>query len=65
MDILEFFDITNIEHLRAYRQLNKIGVWPKGFIPEDTTFGNAGWFPILADRMANAYINDKIHLYNG
>lgn len=55
MDILEWFDISNIEHLRAYMLLNEVGVWPMGFIPADVTFSSL-WNGRLNSRMAGLYV---------
>ena len=60
MDILQYFDINNIEHLLAFSRLNKEGKWPDGFIPEDTTFENVGWHMLLESKMAGAYIKLKL-----
>lgn len=35
MKIEDWFDINNLEHLRAFEHLNKTGAWPVGFLPED------------------------------
>jgi hypothetical protein len=59
MKIEQFFDPKNIEHLKAYKVLQETGVWPKGFIPEETEFG-PGWQAVLAFTMANLYVNEQI-----
>ncbi len=56
MDILKFLNIYNIEHLKAYRILDKTGCWPEKFIPENVTF-RAGWQIMLAGKMATAWAN--------
>ena len=57
MDILDWFDIHNIEHLKAWDILDKKGCWPDGFIPGNITFDkNVGWHSVLAHRMAVAYV---------
>jgi hypothetical protein len=62
MDILKWFDINNLEHLKAWNELSNVGCWPKGFIPKDVTFDdNVGWHSVLAHRMADAYIEIKLH----
>ena len=59
MDILEFFDITNVKHLAAYITLQDTGRWPKNFIPKETKFSLL-WYGNLQARMADAYIKEKI-----
>ena len=52
MDILDFFDIKDTTHLKAWQYLEKNGMWPKKFIPDDVTFEGRGWQNILAFKMA-------------
>jgi hypothetical protein len=59
MDINEFFDVNNKDHLRAYRHVYDTGSWPEGFIPEGTTFRNL-WHIELAGRLANEYVKLKL-----
>lgn len=59
MDILKWFDVTNIEHLRAYMFLHDVGVWPMGFIPADVTFCSL-WNGRLNSRMAGIYVAERL-----
>lgn len=59
MRIEKFFDPRNIEHIKAYKELQDTGVWPKGFIPEGTEFG-PGWQVLIAFGIANLYIEQKM-----
>ena len=54
MDITEWFDTTNKDHLQAYLHLAKCGTWPVGFIPENIKFGCI-WQSTLALKMATKY----------
>lgn len=56
IDILEFFDINNIDHIKAYHKLLKTGLWPEGFIPSNVTFNVTAWMYDLAIEIANAYV---------
>jgi hypothetical protein len=60
MKVEKFFDPRNIEHIKAYKTLSETGVWPKGFIPEETEFG-PGWQAILAFKIANLYVEQKMN----
>ena len=69
MNILDWFDPENIEHLKAYKYLQDTGVWPKGFLPEDVDniFISAlepniltVWRSHLANRLADRYIEQKL-----
>jgi len=59
MDITDWFDIENKEHMEAYDHLRQTGEWPKGFIPRDITF-IPEWTIILIHKLANAYIDRKL-----
>ena len=59
MTILDWFDVNNIEHLKAYKHLQDTGTWPKGFIPEDNEFV-ALQTTILANRLAGRYVEEKL-----
>ena len=59
MKINEWFDIGNIEHIKAYYQLQKCGTWSNGFIPDNVSF-DQGWQIVLMHKFANAYIEEKI-----
>ena len=61
MNIIDFFDVTNLEHLRAYQQLLITGIWPKGFIPEDIEFVT-NWQIIISNKLASEYIMQSIDL---
>lgn len=59
MKFEEFFDIHNPEHLRAYRHLRDVGVWPEGFIPKDLEMGHV-WQMWLISKMAEEWYKDKV-----
>jgi len=39
MNITDFFDPYNMEHIKAYQHLIDKGSWPKGFVPENVEYG--------------------------
>ena len=59
MDIIEFFDPYNMEHVRAYEHLQKTGQWPKGFIPKRTLFPT-NWHLLIINKLANAWVHYMI-----
>ena len=59
MDFIDWFDITDMDHLRAYKHLMNVGSWPEGFIPDNVEM-SMGWSIGIAGTMANAYINLKL-----
>ncbi len=56
MNIVDYFDPYNMEHIRAYRHLQKEGTWSRGFIPEGMEFPN-GWHFLVLNKLADAWIN--------
>lgn len=55
MDFNEWFDVADIEHIRAFEKLQINGQWPEGFIPDDIVF-KEGWLGIAMAQLAGAYI---------
>ena len=55
MDFIDWFDVDNMDHLKAAKHLMVIGSWPEGFIP-DNVIMDPGWYMTMAVGMANAYI---------
>ena len=59
MTIIEWFDPNNIEHLRAFQQLNNTGVWPTGVAPTGIEFNHL-WQVTLTAKLADAYLDLKL-----
>lgn len=60
MNILDFFDVTNLDHLKAWRHLQNTGLWPVGFIPDGTEFPTL-WTYHINGILADAYIDSKLN----
>jgi len=56
MNIVDWFDCDNEEHLRAYVTLQNKGVWPHGFITSVIEFSDH-WQVALMAKLANAYVD--------
>jgi len=54
MDILNWFEVDNYEHINAYVHLQETGCWPENFIPENIDFC-LNWNTLLMAEMAYAY----------
>lgn len=54
-----WFNIHSIEHLLAYKEMSRTGVWPQGFIPKGIVFP-PNWSLAIASRMASQYVEEKI-----
>lgn len=52
----EWFDISNKDHLLAYKHLITTGEWPKHFIPADVELEHPGWQQLLDKRVVLRYI---------
>ena len=59
MEITEWFDINNIEHLRAFQTLRHEGYWPTGFIPEGMIF-TEGWMRLINSDIVDAWLYYKV-----
>jgi len=61
MNIVDWFDVKNIEHLSAYKILQDTGMWPESsdFIPEDIEF-LMDWRRGVSNKIASAFIDEKI-----
>lgn len=54
IDMYDFFDPHNKEHMDAYLYLKEYGCWPTGFINGDL---KPTWFFDIQAIMANAWVN--------
>jgi len=58
-DVAFWFDINNIEHLKAWRHLENTGSLPKHFVPVGVELSTNWKIKILA-RMAGAYLEREL-----
>ena len=59
VNLIDWFDVNNKDHLTAYRHLQGTGCWPKGFLPENIEIPN-GWHVLLMSRLSDAWQNHKL-----
>jgi len=59
MNIVDWFDPSNIEHLKAYKHLQDTGVWPEGFLPEDIEMLPL-WSLLLSGKIVDVYLKEKL-----
>ncbi len=57
--IVDWFDPNNIEHLKAYRELEHTGIWPKEFLPENILFTQV-WHVGIACKLADCWLQEKL-----
>ena len=62
MNILDFFNPIDIDHLKAYQHLQSTGMWPEGFIPERVDF-SPNWQMLLQSRMADLWVGTNIFMH--
>ena len=55
MDLVEFFDPDNIDHIKALLELSNTGTWPKGFIPDHVTFKST-WLHQLYIKLGDRWV---------
>ena len=55
----KWFDPNNLDHLKAFDHLNKKGVWPHGFLPDDLVMPN-GWYTTMIAKMALCWAHSKL-----
>lgn len=55
----DWFDVNNIEHLKAYAHVNKHASWPEGFIPDHVEMESL-WAFIIAAKMANQFVAERL-----
>jgi uncharacterized protein YeaC (DUF1315 family) len=62
--IVDWFDVTNPEHVRAWHTLCETGCWPEGFVPESMKHDMVPcWQVSIAYKLANAYVSDFLARY--
>lgn len=59
MNIVEWFDPHNIEHIKAYKYLESVGHWPVGFLPENIII-NSMWSMQIREKMADEWLKFMI-----
>lgn len=59
MDIIDWFDPENLEHLRAYRHLQNFGSWPKGFLPDDIEIPVL-WSTMIESKIVDFFIDEML-----
>lgn len=57
--IEDWFDVNNIEHLKAYKHLMGNGYWEEGFIPENVTVEPMSTIGIM-NKLSEAYITKML-----
>lgn len=59
INIGDWFDVNNTDHLKAWAHMEKTGFWPKDFIPTNINF-TTNWHMLLMGRMASEYVNKTL-----
>lgn len=59
MKISQWFNPRNLNHVKAYDHLQRIGTWPENFIPEDITF-DSHWQFIIRSDIADVYVDEML-----
>ena len=65
MNILDFFNPLDIDHLRAYQHLQENGTWPTDFVPDwDKVEFTPNWQMMLQSKMADLWVGTNIFMHN-
>jgi hypothetical protein len=57
ISIIDWFDVKNFDHIRAYKHLQYTGgFWPEGFIPDNVEMV-LNWQFLLIAKLAQEYLN--------
>jgi len=59
MELTEFFNPYNVDHIQAYKVLGETGAWPKDFLPEGVIISPV-WNMILAAKCTNAWVEQVL-----
>ena len=63
MNIVDFFDPNDIEHVKAYKHLMDKGYWPKEFWEQIQNIDKPnGWQVLIASKMADRWVERIISL---
>jgi hypothetical protein len=63
VNFAEWFDVNNIDHIRAYVHLRITGMWPEGFIPDNVEMGSI-WQVDLMQKMAEEWMIHMLRIAN-
>lgn len=55
IDFNDFFDVNDVDHIKAFIHIQNTGMWPEGFIPDNCVFSNV-WHVQLYAKLADAYV---------
>jgi hypothetical protein len=56
MNITDYFDPSNIDHLKAYDNLMQKGCWPENFPPEGIEISPSTWPFSIAEKISRVYV---------
>ena len=59
MNILDFIDLDNDDHLRAINVWHITGFWPEGFIPKGIIF-QPSWQFVIHSQMAGRWLDSQM-----
>ena len=62
MNLSDFFDPYNIEHIKAYKHLQNKGAWPKEFFDKvkENIAADPHWYLSISMKMSNAWVKHSL-----
>lgn len=55
----KWFDVYNLDHIKAYKDLCEIGHWPEGFIPKGMEL-KPQWQVLIYIKMSKAWVEQVL-----
>jgi len=60
VNVVDWFDASNLEHLKAYKYLGENAFWPKGFLPDFVEIGPS-WCARITSKIADEFVNRMLN----
>ncbi len=60
ISFIDWFDLENENHVKAFDTCRKTGSWPVGFIPDNVIMGINWQIEIIA-KIANVWMQERIN----
>ncbi len=59
LNVINWFNPHDLDHLKAFRHLCRTGMWPVGFIPDEVKFPTL-WHTSISCKLAELYVDNEL-----
>lgn len=59
--INNWLDLDNVEHLKAFKQVQDGKFWPVGFVPADVVFPTC-WVNLIQGKIVDRWLDEQLNL---